>query len=162
MPRLYRSMFVVAVLSLCLVAGSSASAGGSCYWHSKKDRLLAKKTNAARVNAGVRKLSLDPHLSRVARRQARAMARRRALYHTSSLGSLVTRWRALGENVGYASSVKRVHRAFMGSSPHRANILKSSYRHVGVGVKKAGGRVWTSVVFESRRNPGTTLKMPSC
>ena len=162
MPRLHRSVFVVAILSLCIVAGSSASADGSCYWYSKKDRLLAKKTNAARANAGVRKLSLDPQLSRVARRQARAMARKWSLYHTPSLGSLVTRWRTLGENVGYAGSVKRVHRAYMRSSPHRANILKSSYRHVGVGVKKKGGRVWTSVVFESRRNPGTTLKMPSC
>jgi len=163
MPHLHRSVFVVAILSLCLVVSSSAYAGsGSCYRHSEKDRLLAKKTNAARAHAGVRKLSLDPHLSLVARRQARAMARKRTLYHTPSLGSKVTRWRSLGENVGYASSVKRVHRAFMGSSPHKANILKSSFRHVGVGTKRKGAYVWSAVVFESRRNPGTTLKMPSC
>ncbi|CAN5568876.1 hypothetical protein BH20ACT23_BH20ACT23_11500 [soil metagenome] len=156
-------MFAVIVLSLCLVVNSSASAGGgSCYKHSKRDRLLAKRTNSARAYAGVRKLSLDPHLSRVAKRQARAMARRRTLYHTPSLGSLVTNWRSLGENVGYAGSVKSVHRAFMGSSVHKANILRSSYRHVGVGATKKGGYVWSAVVFESRKNPGTTLKMPSC
>jgi uncharacterized protein YkwD len=163
MPRLHRSVFVVAILSVCLVVGSSAYAGGgSCYSYSKKDRQLAKKTNGARANAGVRKLSLDPHLSRVAKRQARTMARKQTLYHTPSLGSKVTRWRSLGENVGHASSVKRVHRAFMGSSPHKANILKSSFRHVGVGVKRKGAYVWAAVVFESRRNPGTTLSMPSC
>jgi len=162
MPRRRLLMFVVIVLSLCLVVSSAAYGGGSCYWHSKQDRLLAKKTNSARAHADVRKLSLDPHLSRVAKRQARAMARRRTLYHTPSLGSKVTRWRSLGENVGYASSVKRVHRAFMGSSLHKANILKSSFRHVGVGVKKKGGYVWSAVVFESRKNPGTTLKMPKC
>ncbi len=150
------------VLSLCLVVSTSAYGGGSCYRHSKRDRQLAKKTNAARAHAGVRKLSLDPHLSRVAKRQARKMARRRTLYHTPSLGSLVTHWRSLGENVGYAGGVKRLHRAFMGSSPHKANILKSSYRHVGVGTTKKGGNIWSSVVFESRKNPGTTLKMPSC
>lgn len=163
MPRRWQSSFAVIVLSLCLVVGSSAYAGsGSCYWHSKKDRLLAKKTNTARANAGVRKLSLDPHLSRVARRQSKAMARKRTLYHTPSLGSLVTRWRSLGENVGYAGSVKSVHRAFMRSSSHKANILKSRFRHVGVGTTKKGGYVWSAVVFESRKNPGTTLKMPSC
>jgi len=162
MSRSHRLVLVVAVLAPTLVMSSVHAGSGACYRHSTKDRLLAKKTNAARVNAGVRKLSLDPHLSRVARRQARAMARKRTLYHTRSLGSLVTRWRALGENVGYASSIKRVHRAFMGSPLHKGNILKSAYRHVGVGVKQRGGHVWSVVVFESRRNPGTTLSMPSC
>lgn len=163
MPRWLGSVVAVIVLSLCLVAStSSAYGGGSCYRHTKKDRLLAKKTNVARAHAGVRKLSLDPQLSRVAKRQARAMARRRALYHSPSLGSLVTNWRSLGENVGYAGSVKSVHRAFMHSSLHKSNILKSSYRHVGVGTTKKGGYVWSAVVFESRKNPGTTLKMPSC
>jgi uncharacterized protein YkwD len=163
MPRLHRSVFVVAVLAICLVVSSSAYAGGgSCYSYSKKDRQLAKKTNGARANAGVRRLSLDPHLSRVAKRQARTMARRGKLYHTRSLGSLVTRWRRLGENVGYATTVKAVQRAFMGSTAHRANVLRSAYRHMGVGVKRKGAYVWAAVVFESRRNPGTTLSMPSC
>jgi uncharacterized protein YkwD len=159
-----RVLCAVVVLALLLVNLDVAPvhAGGSCYRFSKKDRQLAKKTNATRANAGVGKLSLDPHLSRVAKRQARTMARRATLYHTPSLGSLVTRWRSLGENVGYASTVKAVHRAYMGSSAHKANILKSAYRHLGVGVKKKGGYVWTAVVFESRRNPGTTLSMPSC
>jgi len=163
MPHSHRFALVVAVASLVLMVATSVHAGGgSCYWHSKKDRALAKKTNTARANAGIRKLSLDPHLSRVARRQAGAMAKKQALYHTPSLGSLVTRWRSLAENVGFARSVRRVHRAFMASAPHRANILKSAYRFVGVGVRKADGYVWVAVVFESRRNPGTTLKMPSC
>jgi uncharacterized protein YkwD len=161
MSRVLLGVVVLALLAVSLDAGS-AHAGGSCYWYSKKDRQLAKKTNATRANAGVRKLSLDPHLSRVAKRQARTMARKWTLYHTPSLGSLVTRWRSLGENVGYASTVKAVHRAYMGSAVHKANILKSTYRHMGVGVKKKGGYVWTAVVFESRRNPGTTLSMPSC
>lgn len=90
------------------------------------------------------------------------MARKRTLYHNPSLGSQVTNWRSLGENVGYAGGVKAVHRAFMRSAAHKANVLKSSYRHVGVGATKKNGYVWAAVVFESRKNPGTTLKMPSC
>lgn len=162
MPRLHRFVLVVAIPALCLVVASAHAGNASCYWHSKKDRQLAKKTNATRASSGVRKLSLDPHLSRVAKRQARAMARNRALYHTRSLGSLVTNWRTLGENVGYAGGVKGVHRAFLGSPAHRSNILRSGYRYMGVGVTKAGGNVWAAVVFQSRRNPGTTLEMPSC
>jgi hypothetical protein len=161
MSRVFPAVVVLALLLVSLEAGA-AHGGGACYRYSKKDRMLARKTNAARANAGVRKMSLDPHLSRVAKRQARAMARKATLYHTRSLGSLVTRWRSLGENVGYASTVKAVHRAFMGSAIHRANVLRSTTRHMGVGVKKKGGYAWAAVVFESRRNPGTTLSMPSC
>ncbi len=161
MPRLLVLVLVV-VLSLCLTAASAGAGGGSCYRHSKKDRALARKTNAARANADVRKVSLDPHLSRVAKRQARAMARKSTLYHTPSLGSLITGWRALAENVGYSSSVKSVHRAFMRSPSHKANLLRASYRHLGIGVQEKGAYVWAVAVFESRKNPGTTLSMPSC
>jgi hypothetical protein len=31
-----------------------------------------------------------------------------------------------------------------------------------VGVKKADGRMWVTVIFEARENPGTRLAMPSC
>ncbi|MGH2751862.1 MAG: CAP domain-containing protein [Actinomycetota bacterium] len=162
MPRRYRSVVVLLVVSLCLVAGSSAVAGGSCYHYSKKDRKLAKKTNSARAGRDIRKMTLDPHLSRVAKRQARAMASKNYLYHTPSLGSLVTKWKILGENVGYAGSVKKVHRAFMNSPAHKANILRWGFKYVGVGVTKGGGHIWASVVFEGKKNPGTTLEMPSC
>jgi uncharacterized protein YkwD len=163
MPRLLRATVVTLTAALCVGVGSVAGAGtGSCYSYSKKDRSLAKKTNSARSNHGVRRLSLDPQISHVAKRHSRSMASKYTLYHNASLGSQVTRWRMLGENVGYAGSVKKVHRAFMNSAGHRANILKPRYRHMGVGVVRKGGRIWATVVFEARRNPGTTLKMPSC
>ena len=74
----------------------------------------------------------------------------------------MTRWHSLGENVGYGTSVSQLHSAFMASPLHKANILGSDYRFVGVGVAKAGGYMWVTVVFEGKRNPGTTLRMPSC
>lgn len=54
--------------------------------------------------------------------------------------------RAAGENVGFAGSVEDVHRAFWDSAPHRANIL-GDYSHLGTGVTRAGGRVYTVQVF---------------
>ena len=163
MPRLLRATVVILAAALCVGFGSVAGAGsGSCYSYSTKDRSLAQRTNRARARHDIGRLSLDPQLSYVAKRHSRSMASKYTLYHTASLGSLVTRWRSLGENVGYAGSVKKVHRAFMNSAGHKANILKPGYRNFGVGVVKKGGRIWATVVFEARRNPGTTLKMPSC
>ncbi len=41
---------------------------------------------------------------------------------------------AVGENVGYATTVYSVHKALMASPAHRANILDRRWRGVGVGV----------------------------
>ena len=79
-----------------------------------------------------------------------------------SLGRRVTRWRVLGENVGFGGDVRSLHKAFMESPAHRDNILFDRYRHVGVGVKRSGGLMWVTVVFEASKDPGTRLSMPSC
>jgi len=59
----------------------------------------------------------------------------------------ITGWTSIGENVGYGSSVDQVHQSFMGSSGHRANILKASYSHVGIGVVASGGTAWVTLDF---------------
>ena len=56
-------------------------------------------------------------------------------------------WRSIGENVGVGDSVSSLHSAFMGSSGHRANILKPSYNRVGVGVVMDGSKIWVTVRF---------------
>ena len=59
----------------------------------------------------------------------------------------VTGWTSWAENVGYGGSVEQVHTLFMGSSGHRANILKPAYSQVGIGVVRSGGRVWVTIDF---------------
>jgi uncharacterized protein YkwD len=159
--------FVGGALAAFLLVGlvpamSTAARGAGCYEFKTSERRFAKRINRARRRAGVPKLRLDPQLSRVARRNSRAMATSRNLGHTPNLGRLVTRWNKLGENVGAGGGVLSLHRAFMASSAHRANTVASSFRHVGVAVQRAGGLLWVTIVFQSRRNPGTTLRMPSC
>jgi uncharacterized protein YkwD len=105
---------------------------------------------------------MDPQLSKVARHHTHKMVKRYELYHTHHLGDQVTKWRHLGENIGFGAGVVTIHTAFMNSSEHRAIILKDRYRYVGVGTKKADGLLWVTEVFESKRNPGTTLGMPHC
>ena len=157
----------VAVAMLLSATGLVALTPGtgiteSCWNYKRADRKMAKKINGARSNHGNVRLRLDPELSKVARVQARRMADKNTLYHTKNLGTKVTNWNKVGENVGYGNSVRQLHKMFMNSSGHRANILRSSYRHVGVGSKRAGGWLWISVVFEAKKNPGTTFSMPNC
>jgi len=59
----------------------------------------------------------------------------------------VSGWTSCAENVGYGSSVDQVHKLFMGSSGHRANILNASYSQVGIGVVRSGGTVWVTIDF---------------
>lgn len=154
-----------ALVGLLLLGAAPTSAGsGACYKFSDSEKAFARKMNNARHQAGKGGMKLDPELSKVATKQASNMAASQTLYHTprAKLSKRVTRWRTLGENVGYGSSVSQLHSMFMASPVHKANILNSGYRFVGVGVAKAGGYLWVTVVFEGKRNPGTTLPMPSC
>lgn len=136
--------------------------GGTCWNYRDADTRMVKKINKSRAKNDKHKLALDPHLSKVARNHTRSMAASGNLVHSSNLGSKVTRWKSLGENVGYGDSVKHLHKMFMDSAGHRENILGSSFKYVGVGTVKKDGSTWTTVVFESKKNPGTTLKMPNC
>jgi uncharacterized protein YkwD len=163
------TVIAVGAVSLSLIPSTSISAAAAtgdnqCYRFRRAERSFQRKINFARQVAGKAALKLDPELGKVARVHARAMARRRQIFHQSSsqLGTRVTRWSSLGENVGVGSTVTSLHTAFMNSPGHRANILYSSFRNVGVGTVRKGGRMWVVVVFESQLNPGTRLSMPTC
>ncbi|MGH2820126.1 MAG: CAP domain-containing protein [Actinomycetota bacterium] len=146
------------------MAPAPTTSAGGCYRYRAAERTLARATNTARRRHHLSALQLDRHVSYVARVHSRAMAKGRTVFHTPSqtLAWRVTRWRSLGENVGAGGGVRRVHRAFMRSAGHRTNVFRSGFRHFGVGVVRAGGRAWVTVVFEARRDPGTRLRMPRC
>jgi uncharacterized protein YkwD len=168
----------LAVVALLVVAGltlvgkgrddgpqpSAAGRNNRCWRTKPSERRFQSKMNKVRRRGSRGRLQFDPELSKVARKHTGEMVRRRTLYHTSSdqLRRRVVRWQLLGENVGVGGAVGSLHRAFMLSPAHRANILRSTFNHSGVGVKKAGGRVWVTVIFQARSNPGTRLRMPRC
>lgn len=143
---------------------TSATADSRCWRTKDSEAGFAKKINASRSSNGKGKLSLDPEISKVARKHTREMVNQALLHHTSSdaLRNRVTRWQLLGENVGVGGTVDSLHTAFMNSPAHRDNILLSSFKHVGVGVIEDGGRMWVTVIFENNEDPGTTLRMPRC
>jgi uncharacterized protein YkwD len=155
-----------AALVLALAVGAispitTASAGKHCYDYKDSEKSFAQKINNARGAVGAHRLQLDRELSKVARRHALEMDNRNSLYHTpsSKLRWRVTRWRRLGENVGAGQNVLSLHQAFMNSPGHRANVLDRGFRHVGVGVHQDKNYMWVTVIFESRRDPGTRLRL---
>jgi uncharacterized protein YkwD len=81
------------------------------------------RLNHARTIRGLPALHVRAALVTVARAQAARMASRDLLYHNPNLTTDVRNWQYLGENVGYGPAVRVIHRAFMHSPPHRANIL---------------------------------------
>jgi uncharacterized protein YkwD len=155
---------IAAALIGSLVPATAATAATGCWQYKPTERRFALLLNRARARQGVPKLHLDPQLSKVARRHSWEMRAKGDLYHTPLrvLGRRITRWRVLAENIGVGSSVRSLHRAFMGSAFHKANILLAGFRHVGVGVQRRNGKMWVTVVFEAASNPGTRLPMPSC
>ena len=149
-----------------LVAGAllfsllpTTAANAACYRSNDKERDFARKINLARHATGENSLKLDPQLSKAAKVHTREMVNKDLLYHTpsDSLTHRVTNWVTLGENVGVGGTVASLHTAFMNSAPHRANILYTSFRYVGVGTMEAHGRLWVTVIFESRADPGSPL-----
>jgi uncharacterized protein YkwD len=110
---------------------------------------MLELTNSARVNNDLRPLKLDTDLSKYARRHSRAMANQDRLFHSANLAAKLRgkSWRVAGENVAYGSSLAQIQRSFMGSKPHRANILRKAYRHAAIGVVRSGGNFWVTVIF---------------
>jgi uncharacterized protein YkwD len=109
-------------------------------------------TNAERTNRQLRPLAGGPCLRQAAQRQAVRMANREKLFHTPDFDAIGRRCglRAWGENVAQApggGAGRDVVRMWMGSSGHRANILNSGYRLLGMGAVKRRGSWWVVQVF---------------
>jgi uncharacterized protein YkwD len=113
------------------------------------ERRLFKRVNIARQNHGIRRLQVSAWLSRKARGHSIRMARKGQLYHTRCLSCMFRsrRWSRIGENVGLAGTVRRVHRLMMRSSSHRSNILGRGYNRIGVGIRKNHRGLWVTEIF---------------
>ncbi len=154
----FKSFLTVSLASVLLAAFiPTGTASAACYSPNTAERGFARLINGARTNVG--DLRLDPELSKVAKVHTRDMVRSNSLHHSTSteLRNRVTNWTSLGENVGVGSTVTSLHSAFMNSPAHKDNILHSTFRHVGVGVIKKDGRMWVTVIFEAKSDPGSPL-----
>jgi hypothetical protein len=109
---------------------------------------FAAMTNADRTSHGLRALSGAGDLQSLAQQRADQMARSGQLAHTTNLGSKVSGWQRLGENVGRGPALPDIETAFMNSPTHRENILDPSFTQLGVGVTWDGGKYfYVAVIF---------------
>lgn len=113
-------------------------------------------TNQERAKHGLRALTQDWELSRVARYKSMDMRDKNYFSHTSpTYGSPFTmmknfgiNYRAAAENIAAGqTTAQEVVQAWMNSPGHRANILSGNYTHIGVGYAKGGTQrhYWTQM-----------------
>jgi hypothetical protein len=115
-------------------------------------------TNHARASAGLRGYTVASDLLALARKHSAEMAAKGTIYHNPNLGSDVSNWRAVGENVGMGGSASSIHNAFMNSQHHRDNILDRDFTQVGIGtaVSKDGVLFVTEVFRQPMSSTSTT------
>ncbi len=114
---------------------------------------VVRLVNVERNKQGLKSLTNDWQLSRVARYKSQDMKDRGYFSHTSPtygspfemMKSFGISYRTAGENIAKGQRTPaEVVKAWMNSSGHRANILNSSFTKIGVGYVK-DGNYWTQM-----------------
>ncbi len=114
---------------------------------------VIRLVNVERGKQGLKPLLEDWELSRVARYKSEDMQKNKYFAHNSPvygspfqmMKSFGIRYRSAGENIAMGQATPAaVVNAWMNSAGHRANILSTSFTHIGVGYV-ANGRYWTQM-----------------
>ncbi len=114
---------------------------------------VIRLVNEIRVQNGLKPLTKNWELCRVARYKSEDMLEKHYFSHTSPtygtpfkmIKSFGLTYRTAGENIAYGyRTPQAVVDGWMNSSGHRANILNSSYTQIGVGYV-ANGNYWTQM-----------------
>ena len=117
------------------------------------EKEVVRLVNVERQKSGLRSLTYDWELSRVARIKSQDMKDRNYFSHTSPtygspfqmMKSFGISYRSAGENIARGQATPQaVVKAWMNSAGHRANILNSSFTHIGVGYVE-NGKYWTQM-----------------
>jgi uncharacterized protein YkwD len=136
----------LAVLSFAFVAlwfstSASSSDLSELQLLSTQEQNLLQAINQARAAHGAPPLRIGVRLQQAARAHSRAMARSGAFTHGnwySRLRRFGVRARTLGETiawgVGSDGSAAALVGMWLASPPHRATLLRSGFRRIGVGI----------------------------
>lgn len=143
---------VLTVALFGLVAPGTATAAGV-------EGRFAQWVNTARADAGLPPLAVHGGLASYARDHSQHMADTGRLEH-SGVDRRLSGWRAVGENVGAGQDAQEMHRSFMESSGHRANILDDRFTEVGIGVVDRDGTLWVTEVFRQPSGSGAAQATP--
>ncbi|MGQ9024554.1 CAP domain-containing protein [Bacillus licheniformis] len=115
------------------------------------EKEVVELTNAERKKQGLKPLTLDEKLSKVARTKSQDMKDNNYFDHNSpTYGSpfdmmkkFGITYRTAGENIAKGQKTpQEVVKAWMNSEDHRKNIMNPNFTHIGVGYVK-DGNYWT-------------------
>ncbi|WP_227763805.1 CAP domain-containing protein [Zhaonella formicivorans] len=109
---------------------------------SGEQQLMVDLINKERAKAGLKPLKIHEGLMEIAQKKSQDMKDNNYFSHTSPTHGSFTKmvsnagisYRAIGENLAQARDVQTAHKLLMASQPHKDNILRSYYTHVGIGV----------------------------
>ncbi len=123
---------------------------------SSVEKEVARLVNLERQKAGLAPLTFSEEISKVARLKSQDMADKNYFSHTSpTYGDPFQMMRSFGIKFGYAGeniakgyrSPEAVMNGWMNSSGHRANILNSNFKKIGVGYIQANGTTYWTQMF---------------
>lgn len=134
-----RRLLLVFLLTSLLAAGSmgTLAANASTY----RSRLLSM-VNQSRDRKGLDPVTLNVRLSADALHHSRFMVRRDRVFNTKDLAAVLKpyRWSYGGEAVACGSSLFQIHRDFMRDAVHRAILMSTEARRIGIGVVVTTGK----------------------
>jgi uncharacterized protein YkwD len=127
--------FIAAAVAALLIPAAAFGHGMS-----QPESKLLVQINLVRAQHGLAPLRVDTHLERAARSHSREMLTTDDFTH-GAFGTRMTRFavtgRLAGENLAWGTGVRGSARgivaAWLASPLHRANLLRPSFRRVGIG-----------------------------
>ncbi len=121
------------------------------------EKEVVRLVNVERAKQGLRPLTYNWELSRVARYKSEDMRDKHYFSHTSPtygspfdmIRAFGIRFTAAGENIAWGQRTpQEVMNGWMNSPGHRSNILNSNYTQIGVGcAKDSSGRTYWTQMF---------------
>src|SRR5947209_9755857 len=140
--------------SLFAFARPAAAAGSAGYY--------IDKINAIRSSRGLGTLGVDGQLTAVAQSWSQQMAASGTLSHNPNIGSQVSGWHTLGENVGTGPDDPTIEAAFENSPHHFENMVDPSFNAIGVAVvQDASGTLWVTEEFKQSTNAPRPAPAPA-
>lgn len=142
-----RQIAAVALLASLFVVGFQPEVAEAATAGEIRDG-LERRINQSRAAHGLRTIRVNLTTQQYAQSHADRMGDFNAMFHDTNLwGEVPNDAEWVAENVGYVwqgpRAARRMHRAYMNSDGHRANILNPRATHMGIGVVKRDGKVWT-------------------
>lgn len=132
--------------SQCSQAGTSSNVSGSSI--SSMSSEVIRQTNADRAKNGLGQLRQDADLTAAACVRAKEIVSQFSHTRPNGQRGLTVSSKAKGENIAEGQqSANKVMAAWMSSSGHRTNILRASYKSIGVCAYQVNGIMYWVQLF---------------